>query len=205
MCVCPQSLLFQVGKTYYYACLCCDFAVPYPINGTSSVLISGLPIPCKSASCIGGCANASPSSNSRIYLQASSSDGCGFHLDPDDVDIKGNVHAKSFIEGIDAVAADALNDEIYGHPNVKSGKTLVTRQPRVVYDNGARYVALYDAIWNDPPNKSCTLHVGFEVLKDASITAEPDEWGIPFNKRLKHYHRLYMKGFTYHVNTAKKK
>ncbi len=147
---------------------------------------------------------------SKVYRPTLAADECGFLLDPDHLDPDGkNVHAQAFKDGITPKSAADLNKEITDHPNVKDKKTtLVSRLVPVKYDlEGTRYVALYDASWTGSTGgvKPCVLHVGFEVLPDDTIKAEPDDWGIPFKKALRCYHRVYVKGVTYDVLTAKPK
>jgi hypothetical protein len=147
----------------------------------------------------------------KSYRHLLAADRCHFHLDPDHLDPDGkNVHAQAFVDGITPQAAADLHKEISDNPNVAAKTTLVSRLRAVKYDlEGTHYVALYDASWTNAPAlpkpQPCTLHVGFEILADTSITNPPDDWGIPFKKTLPRYHHVYVNGVTYHVVTAKLK
>ncbi len=200
-CACPQYLYFQASGVYYYKCLCC------PINNTWVDASSGqsisLPAPCPSSSCIGSC-TSSPAIKYRIYNHLSAPGACEFYLDPDSLGPDGKTpHAEPFIKGIDRKTRDELNKEIDSHPNVIAKSTLVFKRRPVQYDDsGVRYVALFDVSSKDATG-ACDLHIGIEVSKDATITAAPQEWGIPFKTRLPHYHHVYVNGFKYHVVTGK--
>jgi hypothetical protein len=207
ICACPQYLYFQVRNNYYYYCNCCDTDPPLPVNSSTFFPPPRVPIDCKAADrsyCFGTCASISPGTYPKFHRLTTAADEPGFHVDPDDVDPKGNVHAKAFIEGIDPKSLSDLNDEINGNDNVKSGTTIVSRRYSVVYDDPPRYVALYDVSWKDAP-KACLLRVGFEIVKDTTITTQADDWQIPSAGKLKHYHRVFFKSGTYHVLTRKGK
>jgi hypothetical protein len=119
-------------------------------------------------------------------------------LDPNAKDPTGkSYHADSFINGIRAQTAAALDKEIQDNPGLKPVKPVYVK-----YDDGPRYVALYD-LFNKNALTICHLYIGFEVSDKQGSAVDPDDWGIPFQVGLHHYHHVYLNGNKYHVVTKK--
>jgi hypothetical protein len=195
-CACPQFNYFQIGETYWYHCICCDTGDPY---NTSSIVYYPNKIDCPNSSCIGSCAHGKPSPDAKARSLDYTDHDSRFFLDPNAYDLASKKqHANAFVKGI---KLRSLAEVIGDVTNNKSADANVTARNPVQFEDKPRYAALFDVSWSKAPTP-CPLYMGIEVSKDDSITTQADDWGVPFQKRLPHYERIYVGGTTYHVATA---